>query len=817
MGELGRELKYTVRGLLKAPAFTVIAVMTLAVGIGGNTAIFSVVRSVLLSPLPYDDPDQLVVVGGQLPGLGTQELTASAPEYRDYVEQSSSLAELAATWTIDINITGVDQPIRARDAVVTWNFLSMLGAEPILGRGFTPEDAGGDIGHVAILSYATWQRLYGGDPDVIGTIMLIDDDPIEIIGVMPEGFVHPGEPAGSTVDSWAPVDISQDSRFGQGRAARRYTLIGRLESGVTATEAQSEFRVIAENLRREYPGAYPVESGWTASVVPLMDQVVGGVRTSLWVLLGSVGMVLLIACTNVANLLLARGGTRSREVAIRSAVGGGRAVIARQFLLESVVLGVVGGAVGLVLSSVGIGVIRESASAFLPRLEHASLDGGMLAFTAVIALGTSLLFGLIPAVRLSRTDLQDLLSEGSRGSSGGHRRVRDGLVVAQIAISLTLLVGSGLMLKSHARLMSVDLGFDPERVMTMRTFLPWTITPEDGRYFQQDVRIQFYDEGLRLLEELPGVERAGLVTRLSLRRLNGVTFTVEGGDALPGEMTLNAEFRQISPSYFETMGAAMIQGRSFTSADDVNTPRVVMVNQAWAERHSPDDSPVGKRVTLGSNPEAPLWEIVGVVGNIRQHGLDAGARETIYASHRQGIFIDATWVIKTTGDPEDITQAAIGAIRSLDPTLPIFAQTPMSAVVAATIAERRLVMNLLSLFALQAIVLAAIGIYGVISQAVTQRTREIGIRMAIGAERGSVLGLILKEGLWLGAWGVGVGALVSVLAAGLLESLLYTVESLDPLVFTAVAALALLVVSGATLLPAARATRVDPLVTMKAD
>jgi len=817
MSSLLAEVRYTVRSLSQSPVFSLIAVLTLAMGIGGTTAIYSVVSNVLLAPLPYDDPDELIVVGGQLPGLGTQDLTASSPEYRDYVEQSNSLDALAASWIIDINITGIDQPYRGRDAVVTANFMTMLGAEPMLGRGFRPEDAGGDIGHVAILSHDAWQRLYGGDPDVIGRTMLIDDDPIEIIGVMPADFAHPGDTPDDPVDTWAPVDLGSDSRFGQGRSVRRYTLYGRLKDGISPREAQAEFLVIAENLRREYPAAYPIEAGWTTTVVPLIDRVVGNARSSLFLIFGSAAFVLLIACTNVANLLLARGSTRAKETAVRAALGGDRAVIGRSFLLESVVIGLAGGLLGVAIAVLGTDLIRESASVYLPRLDNARVDADVLLFTTAVSLGTSLLFGLIPAVRLSRTNLQQLLRESSGGMLSGNRRLQTALVVAEIAISITLLVGSGLTLKSYGRLMDVDLGFEPESVMTMRTFLPWTIVPQDGRYFEQATRIQFYDEGLRLIEELPEVETAGLVSRLPLRRLNGTSFSLEGSDLETTNLATNAETRQVSPSYFQTLGVSLVQGRTFVAADDVESPGVAVVNQAWVQRYSPEENAIGRRVRLGSNPQAAWLEIVGVVGNVRQHGLDLRPRETIYTSYRQGIFIDMTWVLKTTGEPASVAAPVVSAIRSLDSTLPVFAQTTMDDVVAATVSQRRLVMVLLSLFAAQAIILAAIGIYGVMSQMVNQRTREIGIRMAMGAERSSVMGLVLGDGLRLGGVGILIGAGAAAAGSGVIRSMLYSVNALDPWVYAVVASVALAVVAAATVVPASRAMRVDPILTMKAE
>jgi putative ABC transport system permease protein len=818
MANFLKDLQYTVRALLRAPVFSIIAVLTLAIGIGGNTAIFSVVKTVLLDPLPFEDPETLVVVGGQVPGLGSQDLTASPAELRDYRDKSDRLDGLAASWMLDINITGVDQPARGQAALVSKNFLSVLRVQPILGRDFEDSDATSTgVGYVAILSYGAWQRFYGGDPAVIGTAIRIDDDPLTIVGVMPQGFKHPGQPDNNPVDIWGSVDLSETSRFGNFRTFRPLNLIGRLKEGVGIEEVRAEFATITQTLRQDYPQVYPEEAGWAANVVPLKDRVIGNVKSSLFVVFGAVGFVLLVACTNVANLLLARGAGRSREIAIRSALGGARSVIGRQFMLESVVLGVVGGIAGLVVAAVGTDLIKTLASADVPRIQQASVDTTALFFTLGISFLASIVFGLIPSLQLSKADMQLLLKEGGRGASGVGRGVRNALVVTEIAVSLVLLVGSGLLLKSFSRIMSVEPGFDPAQVMTMRAYLPWTINPQDGRYFQQQVRAEFYRETLRRVEELPEVRSAAMISRLPLRRLNGAPFAIEGVDQGTAGLTANAEARQITPDYFAVMSVPLIQGRLLSEADDPNGPRVMLVDQGWVRRFSQDENPIGRRVRLGQNPQAPWIEIVGVVGNVRQHGLDAEARGTMYMPYTQGVSIDMTYVMKTVARPEAVAAQAVAAIHTVDPTLPIFSQVTMEQVVAATVAERRLLMILMSGFAAQALILAAIGIYGVISQAVSQRTREIGIRMALGAENGGVMKLILGDGLRLSLAGVAVGLGVSAAISQVISSMLFSVGRFDPVVFGTVAVMAVVVSLAATLVPAIRATRVDPLLTMKAE
>ena len=814
--DLYREFRQAVRALARAPGYTAVTAITLAVGIGWTTAVFSVVSAVLVDPLGYPDADELVVVGGQLPGLGAQDLTASAPEYRDYAAASESLEDLAATWILDVNVTGIDQPFRSRDAVVTVNFFSMLGVAPFMGRDFTAEDAGGDIGHSAILSYASWQQHFGGDPNVLGRTFLIDDDPIVVIGVMPRGFEHPEAHSGDPVSMWGPIDVSEESRFGQGRNARNWTLFGRLADGVDPAVAQAEFDAIAATMRQEYPASYPAESRWTTSVVPLKERIVGNVRTSLILVLGAAGFVLLIACTNVANLMLARGAERTRAIAVRGALGAGRMVQARGLVLEGVVISLLGGSLGIAIAAAGTGLIRARSAADLPRLDGVAVDGTVLLFSALLTIGTAMLVAVIPAVRLTRLNLQDVLRHGSRAGSRS-RTAQNVLVMVEVAFSILLLVGSGLTLKSYSSLMAVDLGFAPDQVMTMRTYLPWTIVPQDGRYFDPNVRIAFYDDALRRIEELPDVVSAGVVTRLPLRRLNGTSFSLIGSDFESSSLTTTAEFRQISPSYFEVMGIPLLEGRALAFEDLAEGEFAAVVDQAWVDRYSPTESPIGRQIRLGNNPASPPRSIVGVVGSVRQHGLDAVPRETIYASYRQGIGIDVAWVIRTRGAPEAVTRDAVATINSLDPTLPVFLQESMTSVVAGTVSRQRVVAGLLSLFAVQAALLAALGIYGVMSQAVGQRTREIGIRMAIGAERGSVIRMIVGMGVRLGVAGVVAGLGLAALASRTLQSILYQVQPLDPGVYAMVAALALALAVLSSLLPAWRAARTDPAGVIKSD
>jgi predicted permease len=815
MNSILQDVGYSLRVFRKAPGFSLIAVATLAMGIGANTAIFSVVNAVLLSPLPFDHPDELVVVGGQLPGIGSQDITASGPEYRDYIEQATSLSGLAATWNIDANITNGERPERWEVVLTSWNLFSMLRASPELGRDFKPEDAGGDIGYVAIISHAAWQRLFSGDSAVIGMSLRLDDDPITVVGVMPEGFVHPGESAARPVEAWVPIDLSPGTRF-DNRNGRPLTLIGRRQKGFSLAQSQAEFWTIATNLEKEYPASYPADSGWTITVVPLLERVVGDVRTTLLVLFGSVGFVLLIACTNVANLILTRGAARRRELAIRSALGGGRGRIMRQLLIECLTLALVGGAVGLVVAAFGTSFLRNLASADFPRIETASIDGAVLLFTLAGSLVATVVAGLIPAWQLSNPKSQHLLNEGSRGSSAARGRTRDGLVVAQISISLVLLVSAGLLVKSFARLLAVDPGFDAERVLTMQTWLPWPNNPQIGRFFEPAQRIVLFDRVLDQMEALPEVARAGLVSDLPLRELNGAPFAIDGKDIGTAAAPTTAEFRIVSPNYFDVMGIPLVRGRGFETNDDRDNPPAVIISQAMADRYFTGEDPVGVRLRIGGS-RAPWRDIIGIVGNVRHQALDVQPRETMYASYRQGVGLGMTFVLKTVAVPEAATQQATGALQAVDPELPAFAVSSMDHVVNETVAQRRLLMTLLSFFAVLALVLAAIGVYGVIGYAVKQRNREIGIRMALGADNRALLGMVLREGIALGSIGVVLGLVAATGLTRFLASMLFEVGSLDPVIFGGVGAVSIGVAALATFLPARRATRVDPVLTMKAE
>lgn len=808
---LGQDLRTAVRMLRKAPSFTAFSVATLAIGIGATSAIFSVVDAVLLTPLPYDRPEELVVVGGRRADTGSADLKVSGPEYVDFLK-STSLQDVGAAYVIDANLTGGDRPERVTVALVTHDFFPMLGAAPAIGRDFESDDAGVDIGYVVILSHGAWERMYGGDPAAIGATVELDEDPITVIGVMPEGFSHPAQSATVPVDAWVPFDPT--SSLFENRRYRPLDLYGRLREGTDVAESQSEFRAIAQGLRELHADVYPAETEWDVAVVPLLDRVVGDVRATLLVLFGAVAFVLLVACTNVANLLLTRGSTRTREFAIRAALGAGRLRLAKQALIESLVLGLAGGAVGLTLAQVGSDALRNLVATDFPRVQDATIDGRVLLFTLLASLVASLVFGMAPMLRFSDPDLRLATAEGGRGSSGAHSRTRDGLVVAQIAVSLVLVISAGLMVKSFGRLLAVDPGFEPERVLALQVWLPRPNVPESGRFFRQEQRIELFDRALERMEAIPGVERAAVVSHLPLRATGSGPFELEGMDVGARREPLVAEIRIVSSGYFDVMGIPIERGRGIDAADDADAAPVVLVNEALADSYSPDDDPVARRIRFGSGP----WrDVVGVVPNVRHQALDARPRPTIYLPYRQGVGRSMTFVLKTTGPPAAVAQRATEALQEVDRDLPVYGVASMDAVIADTVAQRRTLMLLLSLFAVQAMVLAAIGVYGVIGYATRQRRREIGIRLALGAERVRVIGMIVRQAAALGVAGVGVGLLGAAGTTRALQGFLFEVGRLDPSIFVGMALLWLGLAGLAALVPARGGARVHPAEVLRTD
>ncbi len=819
MDTLWLDLRFALRSLLRSPGFALVAALTLALGIGANTAIFSVVYSVLLRPLAYTQPEQLVSIRAGFAGTGAKDVPASQPEYQDYQREVPALEDLAAIYPININFTGLGEPQRIQAAVVSDNYFRLLGVKPVLGRDFTKDDDGGRIGYVTIISYDLWRQRFGGDAGIIGKTVRLDDDPMTVIGVMPKGFRHALESGASPMEVWAPISLNNpDTNFFNQRGARVYDLIGRLKPGQTVADARSEIDLLRARLTEQYPKNYPPGLGWAPVVEPLAEQVVGDVRPALLVLLGAVGVVLLIGCANVANLLLARATAREREIAVRTALGGSQMRLVRQLLTESLVLAVVGGVLGLLLASWGASALGRVASQYLPRAGEIELSLPVLGFTAFLILLTGVGFGLIPALQASRPDLQSVMKDAARGSSTGapRTRMRAALVVAEVAIALMLLAGAGLLLRSFQHLMAVEYGFDPQRLLTLQVWLPVPNDNAKGRFFSQDQRRSFYERALASVQQVPGVRQAALTSRLPFRGRNGTTFTIEGKPVAPDQPAPNAEFRLVSPNYFATMGIPLVSGEGLPEVADSVAGGKVVINKTLAEKFWPGEDPIGRRIQLFGG-QGPWVTVSGVVGDVRQMSLSEPPRQELYISYQAFAGQEMSRVVRTTDDPERLGTAVTKAIREVDPEQPVFGVMSMERLIDNAGAERRVSMLLLLLFAAIALLLSALGIYGVMAYTTNQRRHEIGIRMALGARGGDVLRLVLGQGMRLVALGLGLGLVGAWLLSRVLASQLYGITRQDPLTYLSVAALLAFVALTATWLPARRATRVDPMLSLRSE
>jgi predicted permease len=814
------DLRYALRSLARSPAFAAVAALTLALGIGANTAIFSVVYSVLLRPLAYRDPEQLVSVRSTFTGTGMRDVFSSQPEYQDYRAEVTALSDLAAVYPININLTGLGAPQRIQAAVVSDNYFKLLGVAPELGRDFSPDDDGGRIGYVAIISYDLWRHRFGGDPGVIGKTIRLDDDPMTIIGIMPRGFRHVQESGASPMEIWAPIALDNpDTTFFNFRGARVYDLIGRLRPGKTLEDARAEFTVLTARLRERYPSAYPTGQGWEPVVEPLSEQVVGDSRPALFVLLGAVGFVLLIGCANVANLLLARATAREREIAVRTALGGSQGRLVRQLLTESLVLALIGGLLGLVLAWWGASALGRLAALYLPRAREIELSQAVLGFTAMLILLTGIGFGLIPAVQASRPDLQGVLKDAGRGGSAGGRRtrMRATLVVAEVATSLMLLTGAGLLLRSFQRLMAMQHGFDPERLLTLVMWLPVPNDNASGRFFTHAQRRGFYDRAVEAVRSVPGVRSAALTSRLPLHFPAGAGFFIEGRPRGPDEPTPRAEFRMVSPNYFATMGIPTIAGDGLPEVADSLSGGKVVINRTLAAQYWPGEDPIGRRIRL-FNPEGPWLTVSGIVGDVRQSKLTEAPKPEIYVSYQALSSQEMSMVVRTAdADPERLGAAVTTAIRGVDPEQPVFSVMSMERLIGNASAERRVSMVLLLLFAGIALALSALGIYGVMSYTTSQRRQEIGIRMALGAQGTDVLRLVVGQGMRLVAIGLLLGLVGAWLLSRALASQLFGITPGDPATYLSVAAILGAVALTASWLPARRATRVDPMLSLRSE
>jgi predicted permease len=823
MTTLVQDLKYALRTFVERPGFALAAVLSLALGIGANAAIFSVASALILTPLPYADADRLVIVWNRSPGLGIAEDWFSTAQYFDIKSSHAGFEQVAIAIGDTYNLTGDGVPERIGVIHVSSNLLPMLGARPALGRLFTSEEDRPGGPQRAILGHGAWMRRYGGDRSIIGRTLVLNGDATEIVGVLPPSFTLRKE-AIPTLYGAADAEIVLPLPLGSDAAAIRthedYNIVGKLKPGVTLAEAQAEMDVLTARLRRDFPQSYPANGRLTFGIVPLAEQVVGGVRLALTVLLAAVGLVLLIACANVANLMLARAIARQREIAVRAALGATRGRLVRQLLTESLLLAAAGGALGVLLAVWGVRWIHILGPSSVPRLHEVEIDLGVLLFALALSVASGLFFGLVPALRLTRLDLPGNLKDAGRGASAsrafwGHGRgTRRLLVVSEIALSVMLLIGAGLLIRSFNALQRVAPGFNPENVLTFELSMNGPKYEAPGRV------VDTYREIWRRLGALPGVEAAGGVSALPLSQMFAWgPITVEGWTPPSGEQFINVDMRSAGGRYFAAMQIPLLEGRLFTEHDSLGAPRVVIVDDRMARELWPNESPIGKRLHRGgvTDTSAPWMTVVGVVGRIKQYTLDGDSRIALYFPHTQFPWRAMNAVVRASNDPAALAATIAGELRAIDPDLPTYRVMTMTARVDESLARRRFSMLLLTLFAGLALGLAAIGIYGVMAYIVSQGTRELGIRLALGATPRAIAGLIVGHGMGVALAGVGIGVGAALLLSRYLESLLFGVAARDPLTFAAIPLLLASVALVACYAPARRAARIDPIVSLRSE
>jgi predicted permease len=817
MRSLWQDLRYGARMLLKQPGFTLIAVITLALGIGANTAIFTVVNAALLRGLPYRDSERLVHLWETTPRKDFSQREASYPDFLDWRENQAFEGVAAYAGGSGMTLTGRGTPERIPATLVSANFFTALGVEALRGRAFLPEEDQASAAPTVMLSYGLWQRLFGADPNIIGQSLTLDDRPYNVIGILPPSFQFAPRGDSELWVAYQPTQAAAELSQLTHRGTHGAKVIARLKAGVSFEQAQAEMRAVGRRIEQQYPDSH---TGTTVILVPLHEQIVGAIKPVLLVLLGAVGFVLLIACANVANLLLARASARRKEVAIRAALGASRWRLMRQMLTESMLLALVGGGIGLLIAQWGVAmlvaVIPEFQLNTMPYLRGLSLDRGMLAFTGLLSLLTGIVFGLAPAWQTSKLELQTVLKEGGRTGGGTtHHRLRDVLVVTEIALALVLLVGAGLMMRSVWRLLEVNPGFRTENLLTMRISLP------EAKYQEAAKAENFYRQLDSRLEVLPGVKGIGLVSRVPLQGGFTTAFYPAGQPVPPRGQEIEGNLRYVSSGYFQTMGVPLIKGRYFTDQDNPTAPAALIVNQTLARRLFPNQDAVGQQLVF---VDRPTIQIVGVVGDEKVNGLDAKITPVVYFPFLQGANLQgpnttATLMVRTASDPTNLAAAIRRESRTLESDLSIFAVSTMEQLMtnAPSTFRRRYPAFLISLFAAVALVLASVGIYGLLSYSVGQRTREIGIRMALGAQAGDVLRLIIAQGLKLTLLGVAFGVLAAFALTRWMEALLFDVRPTDPLTYTLIALVLLLVALAACWIPARQAMKVDPMIALRCE
>lgn len=806
MESLFQDLRYSIRVLLGKPGFTVIAVIALALGIGANTAIFSAVDAILLRPLPYNEPERLVWIWEHNLASDIQREPISFPNFSDYREQNQVFENVAAFTRWQPILTTAGEPERILADQVSASLFSTLRVETAEGRTFLPEEDQPGKNRVAILSRGLWKRRFGSDKKVIGETITLNSIPFTVVGVMPEQYRHPDPDARKPIELFVPLGLSANTAH---RRLDTLNVIARLKPSTSIDQARAEMETISARLDQQYPEA---NAGWGVTIIPLHERFVGDVRPAMLFLLGAVAFLLLIACANVANLLLVRAMSRQKEIAIRKALGASRRRLIRLFLTESVLLALMGGAFGSLLAFWGINILVALSPVNIPRIGEARLDMLALGFTLAISLLTGIIFGLAPAVEASNPDLNESLKEGSKNSSQGVStgRIRSLLMVSEVSMALILMICAGLMIKSFLRLQQVNAGFNPERVLTVELALPVT------KYREQHQALSFYKEVVRRVENLPGVQAVATVSTVPLgTSISVLNLEIEGRPQPSSDHVIGAESQVVSPSYFRVMSIPLLKGRLFADQDVESVPGVIVINDEMAARYWPNEEAIGKRISLEDAKTGPFLTVIGVVGNVHQVSLDSEPYPQMYQAYSQNPAWGAALVVRTASDPIGMTSAIRAQVSSLDMNQPLYNVRTMEQVLSESISRQRFNTLLISLFTVVALALAAVGIYGVVSYSVSHRSHEIGIRMALGAQRRDILKMIIEYGLKLALVGAAIGLAAAFVLTRVMTSLLYGVSAIDPFTF----AIGTIILIGLALLgcyiPARRATKVEPMIALR--
>jgi predicted permease len=818
-----QDFRVGLRMLRKSAGFTVVAIVTLAFGIGATTAIFSIVHAVLLSPLPFPEPDRLVKITFSEPGLGLREVPFSVPELEDLRDRAGIFTDVSTVASDSVNLTGADHPERLEFLVTHPNYFSMLGATPQLGRLFGPQDFALGFAPVVVISDGLWRRAYGADRNVIGRNVRLDGDPYTIVGVLPPEFRHPGPTASGNLEVFNTAGFSAHPAPPPTRSTRFMPgCLGRLKPGITVEQAQARLSATATEIRRDYPTDYPAQDQWTIEIQPLQEALVGNVRPMLLVLLGAVILIVFIVSLNIANLLLARASGRQQEMAVRCALGATRGRMIRQMLAESLLLSVLGGAGGILTAVGAIGFILRLVPSNIPRLNEVRIDWVVLAFALAISVLTGIAFGLAPALHSAKAALASAIREGARGSGSSARtgHLRDALIVSELAIAVILMVSAGLLLRTLRGLLQENPGFNPTQVVAADLSLPEPNDPKADPYLSLAQQTSFNRELLRRMRAVPGIELAAMTSALpaadlTLHPAESIDTLAIEGSPVESSLDLRAERIRISPDYFQLMQTPLLRGRSFTDADEDGKQPVAIIDETTAHKYWPNRDPLGHTLRFGQDAAQPRMTVVGIVSDIKNDGLDTSGIPHIFVPIYQSLDRDVSIVLRTALPAQILEPQIRQAIQSIDPGLPVFNVSSMNDVLDRSLASRRFSAELVGGFAAVALLLASIGIYGLLAYMVGQRSREIGIRMALGAGRWDVLKLILGKGVVLAAVGIVAGVIVSAATASMIASLLYGIRPHDLLVFLAVPLLLFAVAVLASYLPARRATKVDPIVALR--